>query len=38
MAGERVICRYVKPTNGQKTETLAVELGKGWKKLRRATP
>jgi hypothetical protein len=38
-AGERVRCRYLHPTNGQKPGTPVVELGKSWKKLRRrATP
>jgi hypothetical protein len=34
-AAERVRCRYLHPTNGQKLLTPVVELGKGWKKLRR---
>ena len=34
-AVERVGCRYLHPTNGQKTGSAVVELGKGWKKLRR---
>jgi hypothetical protein len=34
-AAERVRCRYLYPTNGQKWRTPVVELGKGWKKLRR---
>jgi hypothetical protein len=34
-AAERVKCRYLYTTNGQKPETPVVELGKGWKKLRR---
>jgi hypothetical protein len=34
-AAERVRCRYLHPTNGQKLLTLVVELGKGRKKLRR---
>ena len=37
-AAERVRCRYLHPTNGQKLVTPVVELGKSWKKLRRATP
>ena len=28
-------CRYLHPNNGQKLGTPVVELGKGWKKLRR---
>jgi hypothetical protein len=36
-AAERVRCRYMHPSNGQKLLTPAVELGKGWKKLRRRT-
>jgi hypothetical protein len=32
---ERVRCRYFHPSNGQKQLTPVVELGKGWKKLRR---
>jgi hypothetical protein len=32
---ERVRCRYLHPTNGQKLMTPVVELGKSWKKLRR---
>jgi hypothetical protein len=36
-AAERVRCRYLHPTNGQKLLTLVVELGKGRKKLRRRT-
>ena len=27
--------KYLHPTNGLKSETLVVELGKDWKKLRR---
>jgi hypothetical protein len=34
-AAERVRCRYLYPTNGQKVVTPVVELGKRWKKLRR---
>jgi hypothetical protein len=34
-AAERVRCRYLYPTNGQKLLILVVELGKSWKKLRR---
>jgi hypothetical protein len=34
-AAERVRCRYLHPTNGQKLLTSVVELGKNWKKLRR---
>jgi hypothetical protein len=34
-AAERVKYRYLYPINGQKTGTPVVELGKGWKKLRR---
>jgi hypothetical protein len=34
-AAERVRCRYLHPTNGQKLLTPVVELGKSWKKLRR---
>jgi len=34
-ADEKVRCRYLHPSNGQKLETPVVELGKGWKKLRR---
>jgi hypothetical protein len=34
-AAERVICRYLHPTNGQKLVTPVVELGDSWKKLRR---
>jgi hypothetical protein len=33
-AAERVICRYLHPTNGQKLLTLVVELGKSWEELR----
>jgi hypothetical protein len=32
---ERVRCRYLNPTIGQKLLTPVVELGKSWKKLRR---
>jgi hypothetical protein len=32
---ERVRYRYLHPTNGQKLLAHVVELGKGWKKLRR---
>jgi len=34
-AAERVRCRYLHPTNGQKLLTPVVELGKSWKKLKR---
>jgi hypothetical protein len=34
-AAERVRCRYLYPTNGQKMVTPVVELGKRWKKLKR---
>jgi hypothetical protein len=34
-AAERVRGRYLHPTNGQKLLTPVVELGKGWKKLRK---
>jgi hypothetical protein len=34
-AAERVKCRYLHPTNGQKLLTPVVELGKRWKKLKR---
>jgi hypothetical protein len=34
-AAERVRCRYLYPTNGQKVLAPVVELGKGGKKLRR---
>jgi hypothetical protein len=34
-AAERVKCRYLHPTNGQKLLTTMVKLGKSWKKLRR---
>jgi hypothetical protein len=34
-ATERVICRYLHPSNGQKLVTPVVELGKSCKKLRR---
>jgi hypothetical protein len=34
-AAERVRCRYLYPTNGQKLLTPVFELGKSWKKLRR---
>jgi hypothetical protein len=34
-AAERVRCRYLHPTNGQKLLNPVVELGKNWKKLRR---
>jgi hypothetical protein len=34
-APERVRCKYLHPTNGQKQLTPVVELRKGWKKLRR---
>ena len=32
-AAERIRCRYLYPTNGQKLLTPVVELGKGWKKM-----
>jgi hypothetical protein len=32
---ERLRCRYLYPSNGQKLVTPVVELGKSWKKLRR---
>jgi hypothetical protein len=32
---ERVRCRYLHPTNGQKQLTDVFELGKEWKKFRR---
>jgi hypothetical protein len=34
-AAEKVRCRYLHPTNGQKLLTPLVELRKVWKKLRR---
>jgi hypothetical protein len=34
-AAESLRCRYLHPTNGQKSGTPVVELGKGWKELRR---
>jgi len=34
-AAERVRCRYVHPTNGQKLLIPLAELGKSWGKLRR---
>jgi hypothetical protein len=34
-AAERVRCRYLHPTNGQKQLISVVELDKSWKKLRR---
>jgi hypothetical protein len=34
-AAERVRCRYLHPTNGQKLLTPVVKLGKSWKMLRR---
>jgi hypothetical protein len=34
-AVERVNCRYLHPTRGQKLLTPVVELGKSWKKLRK---
>ena len=34
-AAERSRFRYLYPTNGRKVGTPMVELGKGWKKLRR---
>jgi hypothetical protein len=35
---ERVRFRYLYPSNGKKLLTPVVELGKGWKKLRRRLP
>ena len=32
---EQVRCRYSQPSSGQKPGMAGVELGKGWKKLRR---
>jgi hypothetical protein len=32
---ERIRCRYIYSTNGQKLVTPVVELGKSWKKLRK---
>jgi hypothetical protein len=38
-AAEKVRCRYLHPSNGQKLGTPVVELEKGWKKVgRRVTP
>jgi hypothetical protein len=34
-AAERVRCRYLHRTNGQKLLASVVELGKSWKKMRR---
>jgi hypothetical protein len=34
-AAERIRCRYLHPTNRKNLVTPLVELGKGWKKLRR---
>jgi hypothetical protein len=34
---ERVMCRYLHPTNGQKLLTTVVEVGKSCEKLRRRT-
>jgi hypothetical protein len=34
-AAERIRCRYLHPTSGQKLLTPVLESGKGWKKLRR---
>jgi hypothetical protein len=34
-ASERVKCRYLHTTNGQKLLTPVLELGKSWKKLKR---
>ena len=34
-AAERIRCRYLHPTNGQKLLTSVVELGESWKKMRR---
>jgi hypothetical protein len=36
-AAEKVRCRYIYPTNGQKLETPVVELEEGWKKPRKRT-
>jgi hypothetical protein len=33
-ATEKVKCRYLHPTNGQRLLTPVVELGESWKKLR----
>jgi hypothetical protein len=33
-AAERVRCRYLHSTNGQKLVTLALKLGKSWKKVK----
>jgi hypothetical protein len=35
---ERVRCRYLHPTNGQKLLTPVVELGKSWKNLMESQP
>jgi hypothetical protein len=34
-AAERVRCRYLNSTNGQKLGTPVIEFAKGWKKLKR---
>jgi hypothetical protein len=34
-AAERVRCKYLYPTSGQKMVISVVELGKSWKNLRR---
>jgi hypothetical protein len=34
-AAERLRCRYLHPTNGQKLLAPVVEFGKSWKTLRR---
>jgi hypothetical protein len=34
-AAERVRCKYLHPTDGQKLLTIVVEIKKSWKKLRR---
>jgi hypothetical protein len=36
-AAERVRCRYLHPTNGQKLLSPVVEFRESWKKLRRKT-
>jgi hypothetical protein len=37
-AAERLRCRYLHPTNGQKLVTIMVELEKSWKNPRRGQP
>jgi hypothetical protein len=32
---KEIRCKYLHPTHGQKLVTTVVELGKGWKKVRR---